>query len=101
MNENPTNDKLASDMKVVISDAEDLLKATASAAGERVTAARARMEESLRVAKVKLADAQEAVVGRAKDAALATDDYVHAHPWQSAGIGLAVGLILGILIARR
>jgi ElaB/YqjD/DUF883 family membrane-anchored ribosome-binding protein len=101
MNENPPNDKLASDMKVVISDAEDLLKATASAAGERVTAARARMEESLRVAKVKLADAQEAVVDRAKDAARATDDFVHAHPWQAAGIGLAIGVVLGMLIARR
>jgi ElaB/YqjD/DUF883 family membrane-anchored ribosome-binding protein len=101
MNENAQNDKLASDMKVVISDAEDLLKATASAAGERVTAARARMEESLRVAKVKLADAQEAMVDRAKDAARATDDYVHAHPWRAAGIGIAVGVILGLLIARR
>jgi ElaB/YqjD/DUF883 family membrane-anchored ribosome-binding protein len=101
MNENAQTDKLASDMKVVISDAEDLLKATASAAGERVTAARARMEESLRVAKVKLADAQEAVVDRAKDAARATDDFVHAHPWQAAGIGLAIGVVLGMLIARR
>jgi ElaB/YqjD/DUF883 family membrane-anchored ribosome-binding protein len=96
-----TTDKLVSDMKVVISDAEDLLRATASAAGEKVSAARARMEDSVRAAKVKLASAQEVVVDRAKVAAQATDDYVHAHPWRAVGFAAAAGVILGMLIARR
>ena len=95
-----STDKLVSDMKVVIADAEDLLRATASAAGEKVSAARARMEDSVRVAKVKLANAQEVVVDRAKVAALATDDYVHAHPWRAIGFAAAAGVIFGMLIAR-
>jgi ElaB/YqjD/DUF883 family membrane-anchored ribosome-binding protein len=96
-----SKDKLVADMKVVIADAEELLKATASAAGDRVSAARARMEDSLRIARVKLAEAQEVVVDKAKAAARATDDYVHANPWRSVGIAAGAGLVIGMLISRR
>jgi ElaB/YqjD/DUF883 family membrane-anchored ribosome-binding protein len=96
-----SKDKLVADMKVVIADAEELLKATASAAGDRVSAARTRMEDSLRTARIKLAEAQEVVVDKAKAAARATDDYVHANPWRSVGIAAGVGLIIGMLISRR
>lgn len=94
-------DKLIADMKVVITDAEELLKATTSAAGDRVNAARAKIEESMKVAKVKIAAAEEVVVDRAKAAARATDDYVHAHPWKAVGTATAIGVILGMLISRR
>lgn len=96
-----TKDKLVADMKVVIADAEDLLRATASAAGEKASAARARMEDSLRAARMKVAEAQEVVSDKAKAAARATDDYVHANPWRAVGIAAGVGLVLGMLISRR
>jgi len=96
-----SKDKLVADMKVVIADAEELLKATASAAGDRVSAARTRMEDSLRTARVKLAEAQEVMVDKAKAAARATDDYVHANPWRSVGIAASAGLVIGMLISRR
>jgi ElaB/YqjD/DUF883 family membrane-anchored ribosome-binding protein len=101
MNEQATTDKLVADMKIVMADAEDLLRATANAAGEKVSAARTKMEDSLRTARVKVAQAQEAVVDRAKAAAQATDDYVHAHPWKAVGFAGAIGVIVGMLIARR
>ncbi len=96
-----TTDKLVSDMRVVIGDAEELLRATANLAGEKVSAARAKMEDSVRSAKVKLAEAQDVVIDKAKAAAQATDDYVHAHPWKAVGFGAAIGVIVGMLIARR
>jgi ElaB/YqjD/DUF883 family membrane-anchored ribosome-binding protein len=92
-------DQLVTDMKAVIEDAEELLKATAGAAGERVSAARARAEETLRAAKSKLADVD--VIGHAKDAARATDDYVHEHPWSAVGVAAVAGLLVGVLISRR
>jgi ElaB/YqjD/DUF883 family membrane-anchored ribosome-binding protein len=101
MNDRVTTDKLVADMKAVIADAEELLRATASTAGEKVSAARARMEDSVRAAKLKLADAQGVMVDQAKAAAQATDDYVHAHPWKAVGFGAALGVIIGMLIARR
>jgi len=93
--------KLAADLKVVVADAEELLRATASQAGEKVTAARERIQASLATARVKLAEVERVVVDRTKQAAKATDEYVHEHPWRSVGIAAAVGFVLGVLISRR
>ncbi len=98
---NINTDKLVSDMKVVIADAEDLLRATAGQAGEKVAAARARIQDSLDGAKIKLAQFGDASAEKAKAAARATDDYVHEHPWHAVGIAALVGLVLGTLICRR
>ncbi len=93
--------KLMEDLSAVVNDAEELMKATASQTGERVTAARARAEETLKAAKVRLADAQEALVDKAKVAAKEADDYVHENPWKTAGIAAAIGVLIGALITRR
>lgn len=96
-----TKEKLMDDLRTVVADAEELLKATANQTGERIAAARTKAEESLKVAKARLVEAQAAVVERTKAAAKVTDDYVQANPWKAVGIGTAVGLVLGLLIARR
>lgn len=96
-----SREKLATDLRVVIADAEELLRATAGQMGEKAVVARERIQESLRVAKDKLSQAEEAMVDRTKAAARATDDYVHDHPWGAVGIAAAVGLVIGMLISRR
>ncbi|MDD3884803.1 MAG: DUF883 family protein [Gallionella sp.] len=95
-----SKEKLMQDLRVVVADAEELLKATAGQAGEKVTAARERIQENLAAAKVRLADAEEAVIAKTKAAAHATDEYVHANPWRSVGIAAGVGLVIGMLISR-
>lgn len=94
-------DKLIRDFKALASDTEELLHATANQTGERVTAARARIEESLRATREKLADLQGDAVERARQAARATDELVHENPWQSVAIAAAVGFFLGWLSGRR
>ena len=102
MNDNPVNrDKLVQDMKVVIADAEELLRATASQAGEKIGVARERIQDSLHQAKVKLAEAEALVTERAKQAARYTDEYVHENPWRAIGIAAGIGLVLALLITRR
>jgi ElaB/YqjD/DUF883 family membrane-anchored ribosome-binding protein len=96
-----TKEQLISDFKIVIADAEALLRATANQGGEAVTNLRAKAEESLAAAKVKLADAQDALIEKGKIAAQATDDYVHEKPWHAVGIAAGVGLVVGLLIGRR
>lgn len=93
--------QLIADFKVVIADAEALLKATANQGGEAVAAVRAKAEESLVVAKAKIADAQDALLERTRAAARATDDYVHDNPWRAVGVAAGVGLVVGLLIGRR
>ena len=105
MNSQAANDvskeKLVADLKVVVADAEELLRATASQAGEKVSAARERIQASLATAKVKLGEAERALLEKTKLAAKATDDYVRENPWQAVGIAAAAGLVLGVLISRR
>jgi ElaB/YqjD/DUF883 family membrane-anchored ribosome-binding protein len=62
-------EQLVSDMRAVIADAEELLSATSGAAGERVAAARARAEATLRDAREKLANLDDAALEQAKQLA--------------------------------
>ena len=94
-------DQLVADLKAVVVDAEELLRATKDAAGEKVSAARARAEATIGKARAKLASAEDAAVERAKDAAKSADDYVHEHPWNAVGIAAAAGIVIGVLLARR
>lgn len=96
-----TKEQLINDFKVVVADAEALLKATAGQGGEALAAVRGRVEESLAAAKAKMADAQAALVVKTKAAAKATDEYVHMHPWGAVGVAAGVGLVIGLLIGRR
>jgi ElaB/YqjD/DUF883 family membrane-anchored ribosome-binding protein len=96
-----TRDKLISDFKVVVRDAEELLKATASDLGDKATVARNRIEQTLKDARHRLAAAESVVVDRTKEAAEATDQYVNDNPWKAVGVAAGVGFVIGILIGRR
>lgn len=96
-----TTDQLVADLKTVVEDAEALLKATSTLTGEKLHEVRARAEESLRQAKVRLTEVEEEAMRRAKEIADAADEYVRENPWQSVGIAAGIGLVLGLLIARR
>ncbi len=96
-----TKEKLAADLRLVIADAEELLHIATSQTGDKVAELRARMGENLRAARAKLADADAAIRDKAREAARATDDYVHENPWRSIGIAAGAGLVVGLLIGRR
>jgi len=96
-----TKEKLTQDLKIVIADAEELLRATASQAGEKVVVAREKIQDSLHRAKVKLAEAEDVMMDKTKQAARATDEYVHENPWKAVGAAAGIGLIIGLLIGRR
>ncbi len=96
-----TKGKLVADFKVVVADAEELLRATAGQAGDKLGDLRAKLQDHLNNAKNSLADAQAAVVEKTKAVASATDDYVHDYPWRSIGIAASIGLVIGLLIGRR
>ena len=93
--------KLVADMKGVVADAEEILRATAGVAGDKMGDLRERIGERLRDAKLRLADAEAALVDRTKAAARATDDYVQENPWRAVGIAAGIGLLLGVIIGRR
>lgn len=96
-----TRDKLVADLKVVINDAEELLKITAGQAGEKAAAVRDRLQKTIEQAKGKLVEMENKALDQTKAAARATDAYVHENPWRSVGIAAGVGLLFGLLLGRR
>ena len=96
-----SKEKLIADMKVVVSDAEEILRATAGVAGEKMADLRERIGERLRDARVRIDDAEAALVDKTKAAARAADDFVNENPWQAVGIAAGIGVLLGIIIGRR
>jgi ElaB/YqjD/DUF883 family membrane-anchored ribosome-binding protein len=94
-------EKLMSDLRTVISDAEEVLKVTADQASTGAAELRVRMQERLRQAKGRLHDLQDAATARARAAGHAADDYVHDHPWKAVGAAAGIGMIIGLLIGRR
>lgn len=93
--------QLVTDIKAVISDAEEVLAATAEQAGEKVASMRARIQLRLQEAKVRLSQAESTLLAKTKAAAHATDVYVHESPWTAVGIAAGVGLLVGLIIGRR
>ena len=93
--------KLVDEFSAVLTEAEDMLKRAANETGEKAKDLRSQVEAKLLTAKLRLQELEGQAVDRAKEAARATDDYVHDHPWQSIGIAAAVGVMIGLLMNRR
>lgn len=96
-----TQNKLAQDVHTVLADAQELMRLAAGEAGQGYKEARARLERSTQAAREQLEAMQAAARDKAVEAAHTADDYVRQHPWEAVGVGAAVGLLLGVLIARR
>jgi ElaB/YqjD/DUF883 family membrane-anchored ribosome-binding protein len=94
-------EKLMADLRVVIADAEDILRITADQAGEGLADVRGRMQLRLAQAKADLAHLQEVAVAKARAAGQAADQYVHENPWRAIGVAAGFGLLVGLLISRR
>lgn len=91
------NQRLTTDLKLVVRDAEDLLRATAGEAGEKVKEVRSRLSSALESAK----DTCEKMQDKTVQAAKATDHVIREHPYESIGVAFGVGLLIGVLVGRR
>lgn len=92
---------LIEDLKLVIKDAEDLLRGTSQQVDDGYQQARARFESTLGVARDNLSDIEAQLMDAAREAVEQADTYVREKPWQAIGIGAAVGVIAGLMIGRR
>lgn len=96
-----TSNPISRDFQNVVDDAHELLKTVQAEGGTKMSEAHTKLQQSFDVARTKLAEASATAKETAKQAAAKTDEYVHEHPWQAIGAGAAVGILIGILIARR
>ena len=98
---NQAKGKMANDIKTVITDGQDLLKAAANVSGAGFAVAREKFDEKLSSAKARLVDASRPAVDKARRTAAAANGYVHDNPWTVIGAVAAVGALIGFLAAKR
>jgi ElaB/YqjD/DUF883 family membrane-anchored ribosome-binding protein len=98
---NPARDRVVADLKALIRDSEDLLKATASDLSEKAKDARARLNAALDRANHTCHDLQEQTAAKAREVAQKTDAAIRTHPYESIGIGFGLGLLIGVLVGRK
>jgi len=88
---------ISNDVSTLAEDARALMTATADVAEEKVVEARKRLGLALDGSKRVLGRVRE----RAAEGARVADETVHEHPYESIGIALAVGALVGFLLGRR
>lgn len=85
----------------LFTDIEDLVKSTTSLTGDDLARAKAKLSARVAAARESLGKMGVVIADRARNTATATDGYVHERPWQAIGIGAALGLVAGYMLARR
>jgi ElaB/YqjD/DUF883 family membrane-anchored ribosome-binding protein len=92
-----STEKLLNDLKAVVHDGEELLQAGMHELSDRGQAARERLASALDSAKETGRKLQERAVAGAK----VTDRAIREHPYQTIGIAFGLGVLIGVLVARR
>jgi ElaB/YqjD/DUF883 family membrane-anchored ribosome-binding protein len=94
-------ERVMQDLKMLARDSEALLVATADDLSEKAKGARARLAGALERAKTTCAELQEQAIASATAAGRRADIVIRDHPYQSIGIAFGVGLLVGVLVARK
>jgi ElaB/YqjD/DUF883 family membrane-anchored ribosome-binding protein len=91
---NAPAEKLAADVRVLKTDVQELVRATAAESGEHLAAVRNRVQSAL-------SSASDTLVVQGRNAAEMTDRYIRDHSWTAMGVSAAIGFFVGLLIGRR
>ena len=89
------------EVRVLVRDAQSLLRAAAALTGEQAVSLRARGLSLLDTALARMQQTRGYVAARGRDAAASADAYVQARPWQTLAMAAALGVVLGVLLRRR
>lgn len=92
--EDGTTERLVRDLGTLIADAEELVKATGGKIAEK-------SREELALGLERLKASCKRIEKRAAAGAQNADQLIRDYPYQSVGIALSVGLLIGALIGRR
>lgn len=88
----------ASQLQKFFDDVEDLLNQVSSMDGSEISRLRNRVESSLDHVRAAARGSMNAAVEGTREAAYATDQYVHRKPWVAIGATAITCLVLGALL---
>ena len=90
-------EKLVTDLKTIAHDAEKILISSAESAGEKAYHVKEKIISAFDTTKVSMKNIENQAIQAVKS----TDTNIRKHPYQSIGIALGVGTVIGALAARH
>lgn len=94
-------ERVVADLKTLVKDSEELLKATVGDVNEKTKETRARLSAAIERAKATCEDVRERTTAVALGAAKRGDTVIRSHPYESIGVAFGVGLLIGVLVTRK
>jgi len=92
-----TNERLVGDLNALGREAQDVLNKGAGQISEKAEAMRGRLAGAMEAAR----EAYSKLGERSTLAARATDRCIRDHPYETIGVALGLGLLVGLLVSRR
>jgi ElaB/YqjD/DUF883 family membrane-anchored ribosome-binding protein len=96
-----TKETLSREFENFLADIDSLVQATGELSGEELQKGREKIHERVAEARDSVAEFSDDLVRRARKSATSVNQEVHEEPWKAIGVGVAIGLLLGLLFARR
>lgn len=94
-------ERLAHDLRQIVSDADRFLATAAETGDAKFDEVRERLAKQVEQIRDQLDDLEGRAAAKARAAVRVTDEAVHTHPYGAMGLAAAVGLLIGVLVARR
>ncbi|MFN7857143.1 MAG: DUF883 family protein [Acidovorax sp.] len=101
MNGSDTSTTSQGELEKLVTDLKALLANKNLDAVPDIKLLRQRLDDGMQTARDAAVRAAQDAARQAREAALAADRYAHDEPWRVAGAALAVGALVGFLLARR
>lgn len=99
----PTSDTesgVRQDFRRFVGEVERLAGEAKQLSGEGAALARAKLDDTVSQAKVRLSAASNAAAEQGRRTIAATEEYVHEHPLTAIAAAAAIGIAIGLLMRR-
>lgn len=101
MSTTDVNPSPQSELEKLVSDLRGLISSRELDTLPEIKLMRQRLDDSLQSVRDSAVRAAQEAARQAREAAWAADRYAHDEPWRVAGAAMAVGALVGFLLARR
>lgn len=89
------------EFKKLLGETEELLQSSGSLSGDDLIQLNRMIMDRVHVAAEFFGDKKESIMYKLHETSSRTNNYVHEQPWPVIGVGLALGIFCGLLLATK